>query len=98
MMGSYTDGFLRRLRNDIDIDLLIMQLRLDTRYSKKILRFRCPVCHGFHTATNPKTNLGRCFDCRRNFNPIDLVMAVTTYNFIETVEFLKNHITDTQTS
>ena len=98
MMGSYTDGFLRRLRNEIDIDLLIIQLRLDTRYRQKIFRFRCPLCHGFHTATNPKTNLGRCFDCRRNFNPIDLVMAVTARSFVQTVEFLKNHITDTQTS
>ena len=98
MMGLYTDGFLRRLRNDIDIDLLIMQLRLDTRYSQKIFRFRCPLCHGFHTATNPKTNLGRCFDCRRNFNPIDMVMAVTASGFVQTVEFLKNHLTDTPTS
>ena len=97
-MGSYTDGFIRRLRNDIDIDLVINRLRLERRDSKKILRFRCPVCHGFHTATNAKTNLARCFDCRRNFNPIDLVMAVTACSFVETVEFLKNHIADTQTS
>ena len=94
-MGSYTDGFLRRLRNDIDIDLVISLLRLEKRHSDKILRFRCPVCHGFHTATNPKTNLARCFDCRLNFNPIDLVMAATAQSFVETVEFLKNHITDT---
>lgn len=97
-MGSYTDGFLRRLRNDIDIDLVISLLRLEKRHSDKILRFRCPVCHGFHTATNPKTNLARCFDCRLNFNPIDLVMAATAQSFVETVEFLKNHITDTYTS
>ncbi|MDH3828708.1 MAG: CHC2 zinc finger domain-containing protein [Desulfobacterales bacterium] len=97
-MGSYTDGFLRRLRNEVDIDLVINRLRLETRPSKKNLRFRCPVCHGFHTATNPKTNLARCFDCRLNFNPIDLVMAVTACSFVETVEFLKNHIADTQTS
>ncbi len=98
MMGSYTDGFLSRLRNDIDIDLVINRLRLETRDSKKILRFRCPVCHRFHTATNAKTNLARCFDCRLNFNPIDLVMAATACSFVETVEFLKNHIADTQTS
>ena len=97
-MGSYTDGFLTRLRNDIDIDLVISRLRLERRDSKKFLRFRCPLCHGYHTATNPKTNLARCFDCRRNFNPIDLVMAVTAQSFVQTVEFLKNHITDTQTS
>jgi hypothetical protein len=97
-MGSYTDGFLRRLRNDIDIDLVIKRLRLETRSSQKIFRFRCPLCHGFHTATNPKTNLARCFDCRINFNPIDLVMAATARSFVQTVEFLKTHITDTQTS
>ena len=98
MMGSYTDGFLRRLRNDIDIDLVIKRLRLETRSSQKIFRFRCPLCHGFHTATNPKTNLARCFDCRINFNPIDLVMAASARSFVQTVEFLKTHITDTQTS
>jgi len=97
-MGSYTDGFLRRLRNDIDIDLVIKRLRLETRNSQKIFRFRCPLCHGFHTATNPKTNLARCFDCQRNFNPIDMVMAATARSFVQTVEFLKNHISDTQTS
>jgi hypothetical protein len=97
-MGSYTDGFLKRLRNDIDIDLVIKRLRLETRSSQKIFRFRCPLCHGFHTATNPRTNLGRCFECQKNFNPIDLVMAATACDFIETVEFLKTHITDTQTS
>ena len=98
MMGLYTAGFLTKLRNDIDIDLVISRLRLERRDSKKFLRFRCPVCHGFHTATNAKTNLARCFDCRRNFNPIDLVMAVTARNFVQTVEFLKNHISDSQTS
>ena len=97
-MGSYTDGFLRRLRNDIDIDLVIKRLRLETRNSQKIFRFRCPLCHGFHTATNAKTNLARCFDCQRNFNPIDMVMAATARSFVQTVEFLKTHITDTQTS
>jgi hypothetical protein len=97
-MGSYTDGFLRRLRNDIDIDLVIKRLRLETRNSQKIFRFRCPLCHGFHTATNAKTNLARCFDCQRNFNPIDMVMAATARSFVQTVEFLKTHITNTQTS
>jgi hypothetical protein len=97
-MGSYTDGFLRRLRNEIDIDQVINRLGLETRTGKKIHRFRCPACHGFHTATNPKTNLARCFSCRRNYNPIDLVMAVTAQSFVETVEFLKSHLADTRTS
>ncbi len=97
-MGYFTDDFLRRLRNDININEVIGALGLETRRGTDLLRFRCPLCHGFHTATNPKTNLARCFDCKVNFNPIDLVMAATARSFVETVEFLKNHITDTQAS
>lgn len=91
-MANYTDGFLRKLRNEVKIEKVIMLLTLETRHDRNIFRFRCPLCQRFHTATNPKTNLGRCFDCRVNFNPIDLVMAVTRYDFIETTEFLKKHI------
>ena len=91
-MGSYTDDFLRMLRNQVKIDRLIDLLMLDTRQGNNLRRFRCPLCDRFHTATNPKTNLGRCFDCGENFNPIDLVMAAARYDFIETVEFLKKHI------
>ena len=94
-MGSYTDGFLKRLRNEIDIDQVINTLALETRTGTKYFRFRCPVCHGFHTATNPETNLARCFECKINFNPIDLVMAVTAQSFVETVEYLKPHLTST---
>lgn len=91
-MSIYTDDFLRMLRNKIKIDKVINLLMLETRCNRDIFRFRCPLCHRFHTATNPKTNLGRCFYCKTNFNPIDLVMAATRYDFIETVEFLKKHI------
>jgi len=95
-MGSYTDDFLRRLRNEIDIDRVINRLALETRAGTNV-RFRCPVCHGFHTATNPKTNLARCFSCEANYNPIDLVMAVTAQSFVETVEYLKGHLADNRT-
>jgi hypothetical protein len=95
-MGSYTDGFLRRLRNEIDIDEVINRLGLETRTNAKYLRFRCPVCQGFHTATHAKTNLARCFECKRNFNPIDLVMMVSGQSFLETVEYLKTQLADTR--
>ena len=91
-MGYFTDDFLRKLRNEINIDEVIGALRLETRRGTDLLRFHCPVCHGFHTATNPKTNLARCFDCKVNFNPIDLVMETTGSNFIDSVEFLKEQI------
>lgn len=90
-MGSYTDDFLTMLRNQINIDQVIDRLMIDTRQCKDLRRFRCPLCDRFHTATNPRTNLGRCFECQKNFNPIDLVMAATAYDFIGTVEFLKKH-------
>ena len=90
-MGSYTDGFLTMLRNQINIDQVIELLMIDTRQGNNLRRFRCPLCDRFHTATNPRTNLGRCFECQKNFNPIDLVMAATAYDFIGTVEFLKKH-------
>ncbi len=91
-MGYFTDDFLRKLRNDINIDEVIGALGLETRRGTDLLRFRCPRCHGFHTATNPKTNLARCFDCKVNFNPIDLVMETTGCNFIDSVEFLKKQM------
>ncbi len=91
-MGFYSDNFLRTIRNQVDIGQVIDELRLETRRSKDLVRFRCPSCHGFHTATNAKTNLGRCFDCKKNYNPIDLVMAVTRCNFLESIDFLKQHI------
>ncbi len=97
-MGLYTDDFLRMLRNKIKIDQVINILGLETRYSKGILRFRCPLCYSFHTATNPETNLARCFDCEKNYNPIDLVMATTRRNFVDTVEFLTKQIGGPKTS
>ena len=92
MAKFYPDKFIRMLRNEFRIVRAISILKLDTINSKGITRFRCPLCYGFHTATNHKTNLGRCFDCKKNFNPIDLVMTVSGYNFVDTVEFLKRHI------
>lgn len=66
-------------------------LNIEIKPASKLLRFRCPRCHAFHTATNSKSNLARCFDCKKNFNPIDMVMAVTDLSFIEAVEYLTKH-------
>ena len=81
------------LRNEIPIDEVIVDfLNLEQRNNHKMLRFRCPLCQGFHTATNHKTNLARCFDCQKNFNPIDLIMTVGNCGFLDAVEFLKKRI------
>ena len=93
MSKHYADNLLRNLRNHIPIDTVVIDmLQLDiSRNNDKdtLLRFRCPLCDNFHTATNPKTNLARCFDCETNFNPIDLVMAAARCGFVDAVELLR---------
>ncbi len=92
-MGNYTANFLRMLRNQLPIDEVIGNLlNLELRNTADRFRFRCPLCNNFHTATNRETNLARCFDCQKNFNPIDLVMTVANCSFLDAVELLKNRI------
>lgn len=87
---TYSQKQLRTLRNEIRIDLLIADvLDLPSKVSQGYFRFLCPLCSEFNTAINPSTNLGRCFRCRRNFNPIDLVMIVDGYSFKQAVEYLR---------
>ena len=84
---------LRSLRNGIDVDRLLRdQLRVATRVRGGWLRFLCPVCGEFDTATNPRTNLARSFRCRRNFNSIDLVMVVRRCGFRDAVDFLEKRV------
>lgn len=71
-------------------DLIRLRLQLPNCYRDSFLRFLCPLCSRFNTAVNPATNLARCFACRKNFNPIDLVMAVHKCSFLEAVSFLEN--------
>jgi DNA primase len=86
----FSTHLLRTLRNRIPIaDLITDEMDLPSKESEGYLRFLCPVCSEFNTATNPLTNLARCFRCRRNFNPIDIVMAVQKCSFVEAVESLK---------
>jgi len=93
MPQYYSAGFLRRLRNEILIDEVITNLmNLEVRNVRDKLRFGCPLCYNFHTATNHVTNLARCFDCQKNFNPIDLVMTVEKCSFMDAVELLKNKV------
>jgi hypothetical protein len=93
MSQYYSSDFLRHLRNQIPIDQVIVNLlKLELKDDCQTLRFRCPLCYNFHTATNHQTNLARCFDCQKNFNPIDLVITVGKCSFIEAVELLKDSI------
>ncbi len=86
------------LRNDIFIDDLIENcLMIPAKYCEEFFRFLCPLCNEFQTATNPKTNLARCFRCEQNFNTIDLMMICKGLDFVESVKALKK-IYDKQNS
>jgi len=93
MSKYYSAHFLRMLRNQVPIDEVITHfLQLEVRNANHILRFRCPLCDNFHTATNHKTNLARCFDCKKNFNTIDMVITVGNCGFVDAVKILKDAI------
>lgn len=93
MSSNYPADVLRTIRNQIPIEkVIVAMLNMEVRHTSKWLRFRCPKCQNFHTATNRNTNLARCFDCRENFNPIDIVMAVGECSFVEAVEYLKDAV------
>ena len=89
MSTRITDTELRRLRNEVDIARLIRHLGIPSKWREGYFRFLCPICNEFNTATNPRTNLARCFRCRENFNPIDLVMRVERLSFLQAVDFLR---------
>ncbi|MCP4911594.1 MAG: hypothetical protein GY909_00635 [Oligoflexia bacterium] len=89
MAKRISGELLRKLRNDIPIDILIARvLKIPSKYSEGYFRFLCPVCNEFNTATKKETNLARCFRCNKNFNPIDIVMTYYNKNFLDTVKFL----------
>jgi DNA primase len=91
MSNRLPPDMLRQLRNQIPITILIEKfLKLPTKVSEGYMRFLCPLCSEFITATNPKTNLARCFRCEKNFNPIDMVMVVKQISFRSAVDYLSN--------
>jgi len=87
-MTSFTKQQLFAVRNEIDIDYLISEQLYLQRQFNGMWRFRCPLCQHFNTATQKKTNLGRCFSCQRNFNTIDLVIYTKKINFVPSVQWL----------
>jgi len=64
-------------------------LQIPSKTCEAYLRFLCPICSYFDTATKRDTNLARCFRCERNFNTIEIVMATKRLNFIESVKYLQ---------
>lgn len=90
MSKIFSLEFLKKMRNDIPINFIIARiLKIPCKSSEGIFRFLCPKCSSFNTATNKKTNLARCFKCKENYNPIDIVMINKNASFLETAKFLK---------
>jgi hypothetical protein len=91
MRQRFSSQELFTLRNHIPIDILIEKvLMVPSKFSEGFFRFRCPLCGAFNTATNCDTNLARCFYCNKNFNTIEMVMAIRKTDFVESVKFLKH--------
>ena len=88
MAERIPNELLRSLRNDLPIASILEILKVPVKISEGYVRFLCPRCGEFNTATKRATNLGRCFRCRENYNPIDLVMIINRLNFVDAVEFL----------
>jgi hypothetical protein len=65
-------------------------LKLPSKTSQGQLRFLCPLCSQFNTATKCETNLARCFHCQRNFNTIEMVMETKNMGFIQSARFLQD--------
>lgn len=87
---SFSRHELYVLRNHIGIDRLIREvLHVPCEGRQGGLSFLCPLCKGYNTGVHYKTNLARCFDCKKNLNTIDLVMIVRQCGFVDSVRFLK---------
>lgn len=87
---SFSRHELYVLRNDIGIDMLIKDiLHIPCESRQDRFSFLCPLCRGYNTGVNYKTNLARCFDCQKNLNTIDMVMIVRKSAFVDSVRFLK---------
>jgi hypothetical protein len=89
---------LRRLRNDLPMAITIAALGREGPPSKiRDGRFclLCPHCGEMLAYVNPRNNLAHCFACRKNFNNIDLLLALD-YDFHSAVTLLQEWLNQYQ--
>ena len=68
--GIRCRSLVRRLKKaELAAHMIVEILSLQTT-TDGILRFRCPICGQYNSATKQLTNLARCFICQENFNTI----------------------------
>lgn len=92
MTRRFSSQELSYLRNQVPIAGVIDALP-DLANGTGKSSFACPVCRGMNTSINAAHNLARCFDCRQNFNPIELVMHHLQFSFVDSVKWLKQRAT-----
>jgi len=87
-MSDYSPEYLRRLRNEIPWSDLLDRLKWIHKIREGRLVFQCPRCRETLTAVNARTNLGRCFRCKANWNPIDFAMETWELEFKNAIVIL----------
>lgn len=89
MERRFSSEELYAIRNLIPIRLVIENmLGIPSKEVEGVFRFVCPCCHESRTAVNPRTNLSRCFLCKKNFNTIEIFMVDRRASFVEAVKAL----------
>lgn len=86
-----TRELLRTIRNDLPMKVMILRLGRHGPISKEIegyFRFLCPACEELRATVNPRNNLAHCFCCGRNWNNIDVLMALG-WDFVPAVDLLE---------
>ena len=89
---------LRRLRNDLPMPVTIAALGREgppAKMSEGYFRFVCPRCGEMRATVNPRNNLAHCFHCGKNYNNIDLLIALD-YHFSSAVALLERLLDDYQ--
>jgi len=89
MTKFFTRQQLYKMRNNIPLTNVLAILKWPHKTRDGRVCFVCPLCGESLTAINPRTNLGRCFQCETNFNCIDLVMLINDDDFVAAVHFLQ---------
>jgi len=89
MAKFFTRHQLYKMRNNIPLADVLTLLGWPHKIRDGRVCFVCPQCSESLTAINQRTNLGRCFRCETNFNPIDLLMVINDCDFVTAVHFLQ---------
>ena len=92
MSKYFSRQLLYRIRNEIPMAVLLPELDWPHKTRDGRLCLICPRCGEFLTVVNPRTNLARCFRCQQNFNPLDFVMVVHGYDFLQAVAYLEPYL------